>query len=188
MNNRLFVTLGTLFLTFVIGVLGFKASQSPRHTIPEIQSAVAVISGPKSDSPKGIALFSKEKDGIRLSLKIQGLSPGEHGFHIHAYGDLRDKAGKYLGGHFNPEKHPHASHKKNKYHAGDLGNVVADANGNVSSSFLIKKINFYGKFSIIGRSVVVHEKKDDLKTQPSGQAGKRIAYGVIGIVESNKSE
>jgi superoxide dismutase, Cu-Zn family len=87
------------------------------------------------------------------------------------------------GGHFNPAMQPHASPEASKRHIGDLGNVKASANGNVTYDLDDAHLAFHGPHSIIGRGLVVHEKADDLKTQPTGNAGGRLAVGVIGVAK-----
>ena len=132
---------------------------------------------------KGNKLFGlltlKQKDGhVLIRGSVRGLTPGEHGFHIHQFGDMRGSDGKATGGHFNPKGHKHAGLDSKERHVGDFGNITADAEG-------VAKVNIKAEglslFSVIGRAFVVHGGKDDLKSQPSGAAGPRIGTGVIGI-------
>ncbi|MEZ6148215.1 MAG: superoxide dismutase family protein [Planctomycetaceae bacterium] len=141
---------------------------------------------PMEDSDVKGLLHLKKKDGyVHVTGEIMGLEPGQHGFHIHEYGDLSDRQGKSAGGHFNPDGHPHGGPDDEQRHVGDLGNITANEDGvarvDVKAEGL--KLHF-----VIGRSFVVHAKADDLKSQPSGDAGPRKAVGVIGIAKPNDEE
>ncbi|MBI3564789.1 MAG: superoxide dismutase family protein [Elusimicrobia bacterium] len=118
-----------------------------------------------------------------MSAVLHGLTPGEHGFHIHEFGSCEDSA-KAAGGHFNPKKHEHGQALKDgvaKTHAGDLGNITADAAGDAKLDVTLKGVSLTKDFAVAGRAVVVHEKVDDF-SQPVGNAGGRVACGVIGLV------
>lgn len=131
----------------------------------------------------GTVTFTKAGDGVKVEAKITGLTSGKHGFHVHEFGDLTSPDGKAAGPHFNPTQAPHAGPDAEKRHVGDLGNLEADASGNATYSHTDKLLSFEGAASILGRSVVVHAKADDLKSQPAGDAGDRIAVGVIGVTK-----
>jgi Cu/Zn superoxide dismutase len=146
-----------------------------------ITKAVAVLHATKGNSVSGIVRFEAVVGGVRVVADITGLTPGKHGFHIHEYGDCSADDGTSAGGHFNPAGMPHSSPSSKERHVGDLGNIEADKNGKAHLDYVDTMISFSGKNSIIGRGVVVHEKEDDLKTQPTGAAGARVACGVIGI-------
>ena len=121
------------------------------------------------------------KTGHVTSIKAEvlGLTPGNHGFHIHEIGDCSDPAGKSAGGHFNPAMTDHGGHGAAVRHVGDLGNLEADETGKALLEVTDKMVDFEGANSIIGRSVIVHEKEDDLTSQPTGAAGARVACGII---------
>lgn len=140
---------------------------------------IAVLSPKSGSSVKGIVTFIKVSDGIKVIAEIEGLTPGQHGFHIHEFGDCSDPEGKSAGEHFNPEKMPHSGHDSEKRHVGDFGNILADNSGKAKFELIDKKISFEGTNSIIGKSVIVHVNPDDLTTQPSGNSGKRLACGLI---------
>jgi Cu-Zn family superoxide dismutase len=144
--------------------------------------AVAVLFPTKGSDVKGRVTFTQEGRTVHVRAEISGLSPGEHGFHIHEFG-VWSEDGLASGGHFNPSKEQHSSPEAPKRHVGDLGNVKANASGNVSFELEDSHLSFHGPHSIIGRGVVVHEKADDLKTQPTGNAGGRLAVGVIGVAK-----
>lgn len=148
-----------------------------------IARAVAVFHPTKGNSVSGIVRFEAVSGGIHVVADLTGLTPGKHGFHIHEYGDCSAEDGTSAGGHFNPEKMPHSSPSSKERHVGDLGNIEADKDGKAHLDYVDTMLSFNGKDSIIGRGVVVHEKEDDLKTQPTGAAGARVACGVIGIAK-----
>jgi len=145
--------------------------------------AVAEIYNLDTKKKMGIASFERTASGdIKISLDIKGLS-GVHAMHIHQYGDLREN-GKFLGGHFNPFNVKHGHPNEGYYaHTGDLGNITADNNGRVKTEIVDTKISLRSRNSIIGRSIVIHARQDDFTTQPSGNAGKMIAAGVIGYAK-----
>jgi Cu-Zn family superoxide dismutase len=112
---------------------------------------------------------------------IEGLTPGEHGAHVHEFGDCSSPDGTSAGGHFNPFDQPHGGRDSAHRHVGDLGNVTAADSGVADADFADSVIALQGEASIIGRGMIVHAGRDDLTSQPSGAAGARIACGVVGI-------
>ena len=135
-----------------------------------------------SETVKGTILFI-QAPGTDTLIKgqVTGLTPGDHGFHIHEFGDIRSQDGKSAGGHYNPDGFPHALPPEKKRHAGSFGNLISDPNGNVDTTFRDNTFSVTGQFNpVLGRSVVVHAKRDD-GGQPTGNAGARIGFGVIGI-------
>ncbi len=120
---------------------------------------------------------------MRVHGRMTGLTPGEHGFHVHEWGDLSDEAkGESAGSHFDPHGMPHGHPSDAKRHAGDLGNVLADASGVATVDVFDRLLRLEGPDSIVGRSVVVHVGPDKF-TQPVGDAGGRVAVGVIGVAK-----
>ena len=117
---------------------------------------------------------------IRINALVTGLVPGSHGIHIHEYGDCSDPKGLAAGEHFNPEGVSHGGPASATHHAGDLGNVTADADGRGILTLETDELTLdRGPRGILGRSVVVHSGADDFMTQPAGGSGDRIACGVI---------
>ena len=155
-------------------------SQDSAHTT----KAVAVLYPTHGSSVSGTVTFVKEPAGVRVTAHITGLTPGNHGFHIHEFGDCSAPDAASAGSHFNPSGSPHAGPDADARHAGDLGNIVADSTGVAHYERLDAHMSFTGPNSIIGRGVIVHEKADDLTTQPTGAAGGRVACGVIGVAKS----
>jgi len=169
-------------------VLGLRTRAVAQHeekkaAAGSITKAVAVLFPTKGSDVKGRVTFTQDGRTIHVHAEMSGLSPGEHGFHIHEFGVWSDD-GLAAGSHFNPTKAPHAGPDSPKRHVGDLGNVTANANGNVNFDLEDQHLSFHGANSILGRGVVVHEKADDLKTQqPPGNAGGRLAVGVVGVAK-----
>ncbi|GIW70777.1 MAG: superoxide dismutase [Cu-Zn] [Planctomycetota bacterium] len=148
-----------------------------------ITRAIAVLHPTAGHTAHGVVRFVEEQGKVRVQARIEGLAPhGTHGFHIHEYGDCSAPDGTSAGGHYNPEGHPHAGPQAFPRHAGDLGNVVADEHGVATLELVLDNITIAGaKNPILGRGMIVHAQADDLKSQPTGAAGARIACGVIGI-------
>ncbi len=161
-----------------------EAHSSHQETL--ITEAKCVLYPTKGNTVKGVIVFTKTNEGINVSVKASGLSKGKHGFHIHQFGDCSAPDGTSAGGHFNPQGMEHGAPNDKMRHVGDFGNIEADASGNVDLEFNDTQISFDGDNSIIGRSVVVHAGEDDLHSQPTGNAGARVACGVIGISRQEK--
>jgi superoxide dismutase, Cu-Zn family len=174
---RIFLTIG-IFL----GISVLASSQMKMETAPQgIEKAVAVIYPASGSSVHGLVTFTQSMSGIKVVADIEGLTPGKHGFHIHEYGDCSSPDAVSAGGHFNPDNMQHGGPMTAQRHVGDLGNIQADDKGKAHFELTDKDIAFSGPHSIIGRAVVIHSNEDDLKTAPAGNAGPRIACGVIGI-------
>lgn len=153
-----------------------------------IKIAVAVIHPTKGNEARGIVRFFQLDDGkVKIVADVEGLQPnGKHGFHIHEYGDFSALDAMSAGAHYNPEGYPHAGPDTPKRHAGDLGNLIADERGCAHYELVVDNITINGtRNPVLGRAVIVHEKPDDLVTQPTGNAGARIGCGVIGVGNPN---
>ncbi len=148
-----------------------------------ITKAVAVIHAASGSGVSGMVTFVKAEDGVRVTGEIKGLTPGKHGFHIHEFGDCSAPDAGSAGPHFNPTNAPHGSPESHMCHAGDLGNITADSSGVATIDLTSKEFDLDSPASIIGRSVIVHAKEDDLKSQPSGESGARLGCGVVGIAK-----
>ena len=144
------------------------------------QNALATLAPTQGNTVKGTVRFHESKGKTHIVANVAGLKPGRHGFHIHDKGDCSAPDGSSAGGHFNPTTHKHGAPDAAEHHAGDLGNIEADAKGRAR---LDRTVDFLtladGPNSVIGRSVIVHAQEDDLQTQPTGNAGARLACGVI---------
>lgn len=159
------------------------SADEPKKT-PEPEKAIAVLQATQGNQVKGTVTFTKTGEGIRVEGEITGLAPGQHGFHVHEFGDVTSPDGKSAGGHFNPTGEMHGGPDAEHRHAGDFGNIEADASGTAKVSVMDKHLTLEGAKSILGRGLVVHAKADDLKSQPSGEAGDRVAVGVIGATKA----
>ena len=148
-----------------------------------ISKAVCVLTPTEGSNVKGLVTFTQTDAGLLIVADVEGLSEGKHGFHIHEFGDISKSDGTSAGGHFNPEHKDHAGPEDEIRHAGDFGNIIADANGNAHYERVDSLISFKGINNIIGRSIIIHADEDDLVSQPTGDAGGRVAQGVIGIGE-----
>jgi Cu-Zn family superoxide dismutase len=171
MSRSLFLFAACLFL---VGL------QAPAMLAAQGGSAVANLAPTQGNSVKGTVRFTESKGKTRIVANVTGLKPGKHGFHIHEKGDCSAPDATSAGGHFNPENHKHGAPDASEHHAGDLGNLEADAKGQAR---LQRTVDFVtvsdGPSSVAGRAVIVHEKEDDLQSQPVGNAGARLACGVI---------
>ena len=168
MDKRLATAAGCLLLT------------ACSHMSLRSQAATATLAPTKGNQAAGTVAFVQRGSTVYVDAHISGLSPGLHGFHIHEKGDCRAADGSSAGGHFNPAGAAHAGPDSTPRHAGDLGNITADANGTAVYRVQVTGISLgTAEDSIIGRAVIVHANADDLRTQPAGNAGARIACGLI---------
>ena len=154
---------------------------------PPVQQAVAVLHPTAGQKCHGVVRFTQDGESVKIVADLEGLSPDQkHAFHIHQYGDCSSPDGMSAGGHYNPEGHQHGLVENANRHAGDLGNVQADKEGKAHYELTVTNISISGpKNPILGRGVVVHAKVDD-GSQPVGNAGARIACGVIGVANPGK--
>jgi Cu-Zn family superoxide dismutase len=146
-------------------------------------AAVAKLMPTKDSTARGEVTFTPEeadgKKGVRVTASFTGLQMGEHGFHIHEKGDCSAPDAASAGGHFNPATKPHAARDAAERHVGDLGNLKADPYGMARANFVDNMLSLDGPNSIVGKAVIIHQNADDFKTQPTGNAGGRLACGVI---------
>ncbi|XP_062172342.1 superoxide dismutase [Cu-Zn], chloroplastic [Alnus glutinosa] len=164
--------------------LNFSLSAKPL-TIVSAKKAVAVLKG--TSSVEGVVTLTQEDNGpTTVNVRITGLTPGPHGFHLHEYGDTTNGCIS-TGAHFNPNKLTHGAPEDEIRHAGDLGNIVANANGVAEATIVDSQIPLSGPDAVIGRALVVHELEDDLGkgghelSLTTGNAGGRLACGVVGL-------
>jgi len=149
-----------------------------------IQGAICVLYPTQGSTVTGTVTFTKTEGGIKVVADLQGFQgAGKHGFHIHEYGDCSAPDGTSAGGHYNPAMVSHGAPTDKTRHEGDMGNIEADATGKAHLEYVDPMLTFTGPNSIIGRSIIVHKNEDDMKTQPTGNAGPRVACGVIGVAK-----
>jgi superoxide dismutase, Cu-Zn family len=177
MRNFLIV----LFSTLLFAAAGADHHDHDGHRAVAVLRTTSAWQAPQSDV-MGVVYFEEKGDVVHVTGHIKGLEPNsKHGFHIHQYGDETKDDGTSAGGHFNPHSKPHAGPDAAAHHAGDLGNVVADENGEVKIDIEAKWLQIdAGPHAVLGRAVVIHAGPDDLTSQPSGAAGPRIGVGVVG--------
>jgi len=149
-------------------------------------SAVAVLKG---EVVSGTVTFTqgneKGSNVVVVHANLTGLTPGEHGFHVHEFGDTSNGC-LSAGAHFNPFGKTHGAPQDEERHVGDLGNVTAGEDGKVDAEIKDSVISLVGEHSIVGRTIVIHAGKDDLGTgvgdsKKTGNAGGRLACGVIAL-------
>lgn len=146
-------------------------------------SAQAVMQPTQGQSARGVVTFTQKREDVLVVASFSGLTPGGHGFHIHEKGDCSAPDATSAGGHFNPaaKKHGHPHH--GEHHSGDLPMLQADASGNASLTVTLSGISLRPDSStnIVGRGLIVHAAPDDYQTQPTGNAGARVACGIITV-------
>lgn len=187
------LNLSSLVLIMIIAVAGCQ-QQQPETTedpiqeelvinedIINVEKAICVLHPTDGNNVTGTVTFEQTEGGVKVIAHVKGLTPGSHGFHVHQYGDCSAPDATTAGGHFNPENEPHGGPNDLQRHVGDLGNIEANEEGVATLEMVDTKLTLVGKHSIVGRAVIVHQGEDDLESQPTGNAGSRVACGVIGI-------
>jgi Cu-Zn family superoxide dismutase len=145
-------------------------------------SAQATLAPTEGNRAAGVLTVEVEAQGLRVRGELQGLaSSAEHGFHIHEKGDCSAPDASSAGGHFNPSAKSHGKPDGGDHHAGDMFNVIADAQGTARVDALVAGVTLRdgSATDVAGKAIVLHEKADDYTSQPAGDSGKRIACGVI---------
>jgi Cu-Zn family superoxide dismutase len=162
-----------------------QAGKSHAEAWASVKQAVAVLNAASGSKCRGQVTFTQDGDNVKVVAHVEGLTPGQkHAIHVHQFGDCSAPDGASAGGHYNPEGHQHGLPTADKRHAGDLGNLQADSEGKAHYELTVKNISIAGTMNpIIGRGVIVHAKPDD-GGQPVGNAGGRIACGVIGVANT----
>jgi Cu-Zn family superoxide dismutase len=156
---------------------------TPPVTPPTTTGAIVQLAPTQGNSVRGSLTLSAEGNDVRLSGTVEGLAPnGEFGFHIHENGDCSAPDASSAGGHFNPANAPHGNPTGSAHHAGDMPNIKSDTQGmaQVDATARGVTLNSGADSDVAGKAVVVHAKADDYTSQPAGDAGARIACGVIG--------
>jgi superoxide dismutase, Cu-Zn family len=152
-----------------------------QSTPDEPLRATAALQPTKGSKAFGEATFEQVGDKVRVIVFAQGLKPNaEHGFHIHEAGDCSSGDGMSAKGHFNPHGKPHGDPKSSERHAGDLPSLKSGKDGRAKLDATVDAISIgQGAGNIVGRGLIIHADPDDYKTQPTGNAGARLACGVI---------
>jgi Cu-Zn family superoxide dismutase len=148
---------------------------------PVAKTATATLEAKNDSGVSGTVTFIDTDGKVEVEAEVAGLTPGEHGFHVHEKGDCSSPDGKSAGGHFNPKGVDHGKPDAEIKHAGDLGNVTAGDDGKATHTMTTNWLSLgEGDTSIAGRAVILHAKADDFG-QPTGNAGGRVACGVITV-------
>lgn len=162
--------------------------EDPGAAQPEpVKEAVAVLHPTAGSSVHGTVRFAREDGQLKVTASASGLPAGPHAYHVHLYGDCSGPEAKTAGTHFNfqgSSKRPPADIQRI---TGNLGELQPGADGSASAETTLEEATLQGPYSIIGRSVVIHEQGNDPSQPPIGGAGSRLACGVIGIAEDDPS-
>ncbi len=144
-------------------------------------TALAIIEPKSGSTVSGKVIFTQLPSGeTRVEATIQNATPGKHGFHIHEKGDCSAADATSAGGHFNAAGNPHGAPDDAKHHNGDFGNIEIGADGKGRMTMTSNMLTVLpGPNSVVGKAVIFHDKEDDLKTQPTGNAGARFGCGVV---------
>lgn len=143
--------------------------------------AEAILEPTEGHDTEGVVRFYEAEGGLRVVAEVSGLSQGRHGFHVHEHGDCSAPDASSAGGHFNPTDDPHGGpdDPAGERHVGDLGNLEAGPDGTARYERVDAVLQLDGPNSAMGKAVIVHEGEDDLVSQPTGDAGGRLACGII---------
>ena len=161
-----------------------KPSASPDVKVTEpffsrTKSAVATLTPSATSGVTGIVVFSGGSTSVDVHVTASGLQPGSiHAFHVHENGTCASADFMTAGGHFNPTQKPHGPQDK-PHHAGDMPSLLADPSGKIDTRFTLEGVTLGGADGFVGHAVILHAVADDYDAQPSGNAGARIACGVI---------
>lgn len=170
------VALSAILPSMLMTTSSYAAEASPAK-------AVCVVVPTEDSECQGLVMFQEDDGKVKVTATVSGLTPNQkHAIHIHEFGDITDLSGKSAGGHFNPGMTPHGLPPAKDRHAGDLGNLQADAKGKATYELTVDNISIADKDAILGRAIVIHALPDD-GGQPTGNAGARIGFGVIGIAK-----
>lgn len=164
-----------------------KISKAPAlsDNFSKINKGIANLFPIKGGKVTGTAKFEPTGNGIKVIAHIEGLKPNsKQGFHIHEFGDCTALDFSSAGSHYNPGSRQHAGPENEESHAGDMGNLVSNDKGFADYEYNFTDLTIAGGMNpVLGRAVIVHENEDNLVSQPTGNAGARVACGVIGIAQ-----
>lgn len=166
--------------TYVLALMAASALVTGCAT-PTGPRAAAALAPTTGNTTAGTVQFAQAGGKVKVSGEVRGLKPNaEHGFHVHEKGDCSSGDGMSTGGHFNPDGKGHGQHGAGVHHAGDLPSLRADASGVARFSFESSTITIgAGANDVVGKGLIVHRDPDDYRTQPTGNAGPRLACAVI---------
>ncbi len=163
------------------GLVMTMALLAPASALGGGAKAVATLESRSGSTVTGTATFTQKNGRIFARVVVKGLTPGQHAIHVHEKGDCSAPDAASAGGHWNPSSENHGQWGHPPFHHGDIGNLVANAKGTAKLSLESDRwtIGDGQPIDILGHAVIVHAKADDFTTQPTGNAGGRVACGVI---------
>lgn len=178
---KLFTYLTLFFLT--IAGCAQTPETEPQDSPEEysLTKLTATVMSVSDSDVSGTVTFSQAEEGVMVQGEFEGLEPGNHGFHIHEFGDCSADDGTSAGGHFSPADNEHGAPTDGSRHMGDLGNLEANDEGVATVEYIDSTIDLK---KILGRGIIIHAGEDDLESQPTGDAGGRVACGVIGVAQT----
>jgi len=158
-----------------------SGESTPAETAETVMVARASLESKSGSDVNGSATFSAAAGRVQLEVHVNNLPEGVHAAHIHAVGDCNSDDGKSAGGHWNPGEMDHGEWAMPPHHLGDLGNLEPDANGHATMTMETElwTIGTGADNDVVGKAIIIHAGADDFTSQPTGNAGGRIACGVI---------
>ena len=172
-------------IALVLSACGGKsrtADQTPDLTVDEaaVPAATATLAARSGSQVTGTASFVETAGGVEVTIVVQGATPGAHGLHLHETGDCTSGDAKSAGAHFNPDATEHGAPAAMPHHGGDMGNITVADDGTGTLTITLPGLTVApGPHSVVGRALILHANEDDLVSQPAGDAGDRIACGVV---------
>jgi Cu-Zn family superoxide dismutase len=164
----------------IVGSFSLAAWGMPAAGAEKSATARATIEARSGSSVAGAAVATEKGRAVQVVVDVTGASAGVHAVHIHEKGDCSAPDATSAGSHFNPTGEAHGAPDAEHHHAGDFGNMTVGADGKGHLIITSKVLTVTaGPNSVVGRAIIVHEKEDDMKTQPTGNAGGRIGCGVF---------
>ena len=163
-----------------------SSAGSTASAAPAAKKAGGKIESRSGSKVTGDVLFVQGADGkVAVTVHVAGAAPGDHGVHLHEKGDCSAPDAASAGGHFNPAGQAHGAPTSAHHHAGDFGNIHVGADGTGTLTLTSSDLSVApGPNSVVGHGLIVHEKADDMMTQPTGNAGGRQGCAVISAMGS----
>ena len=178
--KKLTTSLVVCSIALLLGCLSTEKKENSSNIIKEVNIN---LSEKNSSGVQGKVVFSQKNNLVSMVSTLSGLTPGSHAIHIHMKSDCSSDDGKSAGGHWNPTSEKHGKWGDLEgYHKGDIGNFLADENGNATVTFVTDQWCIGcddEKSNILGKAVIIHQGEDDMISQPSGAAGSRISCAGI---------